>query len=72
MLAMNRCFEISLPSFAQCLFQNRKTWLWLTIPFVYGLYFGMAFKPVLFNGILFSCYFNPHVGYADELSSNVN
>jgi hypothetical protein len=72
MLAINRCLEISMPTLTQSLFEGAKTWLWLSIPFVYGLLCGLPLgKPILFSGILFSWFYNPHVGYADDFSAIV-
>jgi hypothetical protein len=70
MLAMNRCLEVAVPTLAQRLFEGRKTWLWLTIPFFYGL-LSLAFQPILFSGILFSWFYNPHVGYMDDFGTIV-
>jgi hypothetical protein len=72
MLAMNRCLEISMPSLAESLFEGRKTWLWLCIPFFYGLICGLPLEPILFSGILFSWFYNPHVGYVDDFGTIVN
>jgi hypothetical protein len=66
MLAINRCLEIALPSVAKRVFGGAKGWLWLAIPFLYGLLGGLPFKPVLYSGTLFSWFYNPHAGYADD------
>ncbi|KAF7635804.1 hypothetical protein Mgra_00004716 [Meloidogyne graminicola] len=65
LLALNRCLEISIPSFSDYLFFGYKTWIWLFIPFLYSL-IDLIFKPVLFNGIYFSWFFNPNIGYIDD------
>jgi hypothetical protein len=71
MLAINRCLEISLPALAERFFEGCKTWLWLGIPFFYGISSGFLFKPVLFSGIHFAWFFNPHVGYVDDYGNIV-
>jgi hypothetical protein len=57
---------------AESLFEGRKTWLLLTIPFSYALILAASFKVVLFNGTLFSWFLNPHIGYVnDDFGTNV-
>jgi hypothetical protein len=72
MLAMNRCLEMALPSLAKPLFAGRKTWFCLTIPFLYALICGLPLGPILFSGIEFSWFYNPHVGYVDDDGGIVN
>uniref|UniRef100_A0A914LUG3 Serpentine Receptor, class T n=1 Tax=Meloidogyne incognita TaxID=6306 RepID=A0A914LUG3_MELIC len=69
LLALNRCVEISMPSIGERLFRGYKTWLWMLLPLFYGILFGPTFKPVLFSGVLFSWFYNPHVGYIDDFGT---
>jgi hypothetical protein len=71
MLAMNRCVEICNTSVAEQIFEGRKTWIFLTIPFFYAIVSLLLFKSVLFNGIHFAWFLNPHVGYLDDTGTIV-
>ena len=65
-LAFNRCVEICSPKWASILFKGYRTWLWLSIPTFYALYWAIYTPPFLFSGIYCSWFFNPHVGYLDD------
>ncbi|KAI1698568.1 serpentine type 7TM GPCR chemoreceptor srt domain-containing protein [Ditylenchus destructor] len=65
-LAFNRCGEILSPNVARFLFQGQLPWLWMLIPMMYGLYFAIFTKPVMFNGIYMAWFNNPHVNYIDD------
>nr|CAD2196250.1 unnamed protein product [Meloidogyne enterolobii] len=65
-LAINRCFEIWSSEYANKLFGGKKLFIWIGIPFLYGLVAWL--KPVIFSGIYFSWFFNPHIGYIDDVN----
>ncbi|KAF7627261.1 hypothetical protein Mgra_00009436 [Meloidogyne graminicola] len=70
LLALNRCVEISMPSIGEKLFFGYKTWIWLFIPFLYGIIFGPIFKPVEFyflGFIIHIFYDNPMVSFNNLL-----
>ncbi|KAL3076100.1 hypothetical protein niasHT_034164 [Heterodera trifolii] len=65
-LAFNRCVELSSSYWADVLFHGKRTYLWMMIPTLYGLYFLLFTTPVKFSGLFVSWFFNPHVGYIDD------
>uniref|UniRef100_A0A183C7K2 G_PROTEIN_RECEP_F1_2 domain-containing protein n=1 Tax=Globodera pallida TaxID=36090 RepID=A0A183C7K2_GLOPA len=65
-LAFNRCVELSSSYWADVLFHGKRTYLWMMIPTLYGLYCLLFTTPVKFSGIFVSWFFNPHVGYIDD------
>ncbi|KAL3107456.1 hypothetical protein niasHT_014173 [Heterodera trifolii] len=66
-LALNRCMEICSPAMADILFSGYRTWLWLMLPSIYGLYWFFFTMPHPFSGIYVSWFFNPHMGYLEDL-----
>ncbi|CAK5100517.1 unnamed protein product [Meloidogyne enterolobii] len=46
----------------------KKLLFWLGIPIIYGLSIITWSKPVIFTGIYFSWFLNPHVGYIDDVN----
>nr|CAD2204742.1 unnamed protein product [Meloidogyne enterolobii] len=46
----------------------KKLLLWLGIPILYGLSIITWSKPVIFTGIYFSWFLNPHIGYIDDVN----
>ncbi|KAI1710706.1 serpentine type 7TM GPCR chemoreceptor srt domain-containing protein [Ditylenchus destructor] len=66
LLALNRCIEILSPNLADTLYRGGRTWLWMIPPVLYGLYFALFTKPVMFNGIYMAWFGNPHIGYIDD------
>uniref|UniRef100_A0A183CJA8 Receptor expression-enhancing protein n=1 Tax=Globodera pallida TaxID=36090 RepID=A0A183CJA8_GLOPA len=65
-LAFNRCVELSNSGLANLLFGGKRIYLWMAVPTLYGLYFLMFTKPIIFNGIYITWFQNPHVGYIDS------
>uniref|UniRef100_A0A914M645 Serpentine Receptor, class T n=2 Tax=Meloidogyne TaxID=189290 RepID=A0A914M645_MELIC len=65
-LAINRCIELSSRTWAEFLFHGKRTYLWMIVPTVYGLWFFIFEMPIHFSGIFVSWFFNPHVGYLDD------
>ncbi|KAI1706597.1 serpentine type 7TM GPCR chemoreceptor srt domain-containing protein [Ditylenchus destructor] len=45
------------------------TWLWLSIPAIYGTCFGFFGKPVLFSSIEMAWFLNPHYAYLPNTSA---
>jgi hypothetical protein len=66
LLAANRCLELAIPSLARRLFNGPRMCLWLWLSLGYSLAIGLFHKPLLFNGLYFSWFFNPHAGYLDD------
>ncbi|KAH7718221.1 Protein Y55F3C.10 [Aphelenchoides avenae] len=69
LLAVSRCVEMTSPHWGKVLFGGNRTWLWVIPPSLYGLYFAIFTKPVLFSGLFVSWFFNPHVGYIDDFGA---
>jgi len=46
--------------------KGKKLFIWIGIPFLYGLVAWL--KPVIFSSIYFSWFFNPHIGYIDDVN----
>ncbi|KAH7709413.1 Protein SRT-28 a [Aphelenchoides avenae] len=69
LLAVSRCIEMTSPRLGKKLFGGNRAWLWVIPPTLYGLYFGVYTKPVLFSGLFNSWFFNPHVGYIDDFGA---
>ncbi|KAL3099496.1 hypothetical protein niasHS_002951 [Heterodera schachtii] len=66
LLAINRCVQIISNRLANFLFQTWRTYVWLLLASVYGMYMLIFTKPILFTGLYVSWFNNPHVGYVDE------
>ncbi|CAK5043193.1 unnamed protein product [Meloidogyne enterolobii] len=73
-LAINRCIELLSSDMATKIFKGKKLYIWLVIPIIYGLSVITWTKTVAFSGIYFSWFFNPHIGYIDDVNQvyNVN
>uniref|UniRef100_A0A914ML56 Serpentine receptor class gamma n=1 Tax=Meloidogyne incognita TaxID=6306 RepID=A0A914ML56_MELIC len=69
-LAINRCIELLSSELARKIFSGKKLFFWLGIPILYGLSIIIWERQVMFSGIYFSWFFNPHIGYIDD--ENVN
>jgi hypothetical protein len=41
-------------------------------PTLYGICLTLWWKPIVFSAEYFSWFFNPHVGYADQMAPNVS
>ncbi|KAI1712315.1 serpentine type 7TM GPCR chemoreceptor srt domain-containing protein [Ditylenchus destructor] len=63
LLAANRCISMAFPNIEHILFKGYRTWLWLTIPTVYSLWFAYISKPSLFSAHYGGWHLNPHEGY---------
>ena len=47
-------------------FQGKKLYIWLGVPIIYGIFMALFTRPLIFSGIYFSWFFNPHVDYIDD------
>nr|CAD2189581.1 unnamed protein product [Meloidogyne enterolobii] len=65
-LAINRCAELWSDELAHKWFNGKKMILWLGIPTIYGILMSLCTRPLIFSGIYFSWFFNPHVDYIDD------
>uniref|UniRef100_A0A183CFJ9 G protein-coupled receptor n=1 Tax=Globodera pallida TaxID=36090 RepID=A0A183CFJ9_GLOPA len=70
LLAFNRCLELSNSWLANLLFGGKRIYLWMSMPTLYGLYFVLFTKPIIFNGIYVTWFQNPHVGYIDSFEDS--
>uniref|UniRef100_A0A1I7WSE4 7TM_GPCR_Srx domain-containing protein n=1 Tax=Heterorhabditis bacteriophora TaxID=37862 RepID=A0A1I7WSE4_HETBA len=60
-LLINRLLDIWKPYLVFRYFGGRRTYIWLTVAFLYGLYFVMFTHPVLFNSKYQSWFFDPFI-----------
>uniref|UniRef100_A0A915D018 Uncharacterized protein n=1 Tax=Ditylenchus dipsaci TaxID=166011 RepID=A0A915D018_9BILA len=58
-LVLNRCLAILSPCKEKVLFSGRRIFLWIFISVIYASYWYLFLKPVLFNAIYFTYFFNP-------------
>uniref|UniRef100_A0A914ICG5 Odorant receptor n=1 Tax=Globodera rostochiensis TaxID=31243 RepID=A0A914ICG5_GLORO len=65
-LALNRCLELAWSRVARVLFHGKQIYLWMLFPTVYGLYFLIFTKPIIFSGMYITWFFNPHIGYIND------
>jgi len=72
LLALNRCVKMSSIHYGHLFYDGRRTWLWMLPPIVYGVLFVWFTKPVCFSGIYMAWFFNPHVGYMDDINGTVS
>lgn len=52
---------------ADKLFEGWKTYVWLLLPTAYFIYGVWFLTPCLFSSIYVGWFFNPHLGYRDDL-----
>ncbi|VDM38859.1 unnamed protein product [Toxocara canis] len=63
LLGFNRCLDILCPVLYQLLFIGQRTWYWLLLPIVYGLYTGSPLqRPFVYNSRLGSWFISPLPG----------
>ena len=73
LLAINRCIVMTTRSTADLLFKGTKTWFYICIPLVYGIYAFLFVKPVIMSTVLMTWLFNPHFGvYLDPTNYYVS
>ncbi|CAD5230809.1 unnamed protein product [Bursaphelenchus okinawaensis] len=66
LLSFNRCCEMYSSHVADTLFGGKKVYIWMSGPLIIWLYCFIFTKPLLFNGIAMSWYFNPHYKYFED------
>ena len=72
LLALNRCVKMASRKWSRVLYSGHLTWLWCMLPVVYGvLNYWFWYKPAFFSGIYAAWFFNPHVGYYDDVDGIV-
>ncbi|TKR73230.1 hypothetical protein L596_020565 [Steinernema carpocapsae] len=62
LLAFNRCIDLWEPKIMWTLFAEHKTYLWLSLPIIYFLYFFLFTTPVLYTSKGFAWFFDPYYG----------
>ncbi|KAH7706570.1 Protein SRT-24 [Aphelenchoides avenae] len=67
-LAFSRCLEVWSPYTAKALLKGNRAWMWLIAPTLLSVYAGMYTTPVVYSGKFYSVFFNPHIGYIDEIT----
>uniref|UniRef100_A0A915DKS2 Serpentine Receptor, class T n=1 Tax=Ditylenchus dipsaci TaxID=166011 RepID=A0A915DKS2_9BILA len=67
-LSINRCISILSPHTEKALFGGWKVYIWLFFTSCYAMYWAFCIKPVLFTGLHFSWFFNPYVGYIEDIN----
>ncbi|ULT80329.1 hypothetical protein L3Y34_010712 [Caenorhabditis briggsae] len=60
-LVANRLLEMGKSSRAQALFQGNRTYIFMLIPVMYGLYFMIFTSPVGFNSKYYTWLFDPMI-----------
>ncbi|KAI1704974.1 serpentine type 7TM GPCR chemoreceptor srt domain-containing protein [Ditylenchus destructor] len=70
LLAFNRCVEATSLTLGDVLFDGKRTWLWFIPVACYSLYFSTFTKPVVFSAVYVCWYFDPHVGYIDDVGED--
>ncbi|CAD5232373.1 unnamed protein product [Bursaphelenchus xylophilus] len=66
-LALNRCVCFTRANF---LFKGYWQYFWYTVPLLYTIYEAVYGRPVIFNAQFCGWFFNPHMGYYDDLEGN--
>ncbi|KAI1731413.1 serpentine type 7TM GPCR chemoreceptor srt domain-containing protein [Ditylenchus destructor] len=70
-LSINRCLAILSPKYERILFDGWRMIVWISLSAGYGIWWAFFIKPVLFNGIHFTWFFNPYVGYRNDVAENM-
>ncbi|KAH7708346.1 SRT-29 protein [Aphelenchoides avenae] len=66
-LALNRCLVVLSPRHADEWFEGRMAYFWLAVPQTYFVIAALFTKPALWNSIYVGWFFNPHMGYRNDL-----
>lgn len=69
LLALNRCIEVGAPGLSELLFEGWRTWLWMVPPAIYAIYVLIFEKMVIYTGLYFAWFFNPHIGYINNFTA---
>ena len=77
-LALNRCLFFSSSNIGLFLFGSNelgtgnRTWFWMVPPILWGLWYTVREKPLVFSSIQHIETENPHLGYFNDMSGNVS
>lgn len=71
LLAVNRCITIGSPRLYDLFFEGWRTWFWMIPPGLYGIYFFLYEKTILFSGIEFNWLFYPAEGYIPMTQADI-
>uniref|UniRef100_A0AC34QJE8 Uncharacterized protein n=1 Tax=Panagrolaimus sp. JU765 TaxID=591449 RepID=A0AC34QJE8_9BILA len=66
LLALNRCIDMIDPKLGSKLFDGKKTYLWISIPVIYSLYYVFFHTTVVFNSNLCAFFFDPFLGVPER------
>uniref|UniRef100_A0A914QNN5 Uncharacterized protein n=1 Tax=Panagrolaimus davidi TaxID=227884 RepID=A0A914QNN5_9BILA len=66
LLAFNRCIEAFDDYWSNLLFNGKKVYIWMFIPFLWGSHDLIWGPPGLYSPILSLLSYNPHVGYIEN------
>uniref|UniRef100_A0A915E7F0 Uncharacterized protein n=1 Tax=Ditylenchus dipsaci TaxID=166011 RepID=A0A915E7F0_9BILA len=69
-LVINRCVAMHSPQLENSIFGGHRIYVWLTAFNSIGLLWFFFFKPSLFTGIHSSWFFNPYIGYKEDLAGD--
>lgn len=61
-LAINRCVDVLQPPWMSTLFGGYRTYTWLLLPTIYGLYFMWFTPPLIYTSVYYADFFDPFVG----------
>ncbi|KAI1732542.1 serpentine type 7TM GPCR chemoreceptor srt domain-containing protein [Ditylenchus destructor] len=70
-LTINRCLAILAPNLEKRFFGGWRVSVWIAASLIYGSLWCIYVKPVLFNGIHFTWFFNPFIGYTEDVTEAV-
>ncbi|KAI6200664.1 hypothetical protein M3Y96_00757900 [Aphelenchoides besseyi] len=62
LLALNRCCDLLRPNWMETLFGGSRTYWWLLVPTIYGLYFIVFTPPLIYTSIYNAAFFDPFTG----------
>ncbi|KAI1726046.1 serpentine type 7TM GPCR chemoreceptor srt domain-containing protein [Ditylenchus destructor] len=71
-LTINRCLAILAPNLEKRFFGGWRVSVWIVASLIYGTSWCLYVKPVLFNGIHFTWFFNPFIGYTEDYNSVIH
>ncbi|KAH7719233.1 Protein SRT-41 [Aphelenchoides avenae] len=65
-LAINRCVDVLQPPWMGTLFGGYRTYAWLALPTIYGLYFMWFTPPLIYTSVYYADFFDPFVGMEED------
>ncbi|KAI1700448.1 serpentine type 7TM GPCR chemoreceptor srt domain-containing protein [Ditylenchus destructor] len=71
-LSLNRCVAMLSAKTEETMFGGWRVNIWIFVTLFHGLLWGFFIHPVLFNGIHFTWFFCPYVGYNDSVCEEYN